>query len=240
MGIFGGPTILTTASIRLPAPRFSATRWPGRHSSGPSTTRDRLLSSPTSTCCTRAARSLSSWPRRRNPSRPRLALLAASALGLVGCGWRRRAAKRTGSWRHSTNQPIHPFRPSLRIRPGAATVRLLLAAALAGLRRGGLRDVFHLGGGDTSLSFVTVGDPGNAGDTGRNGPDLYVRLRLGRLHLPDGQLRCDHRPVFHFLTPWPDRTLWIVQPSMVTDFSSRHLKTGSPGGYSYAVAGMSG
>ena len=49
------------------------------------------------------------------------------------------------------------------------------------------------GGTVTSLQFVTVGNPGNAADPSTG------RLRLGGLHIPDGQVRRDDGPVLPFL-----------------------------------------
>ena len=43
-------------------------------------------------------------------------------------------------------------------------VRLLFAAALLASAVSAQADVFNMGGGDTSLSFVTVGNPGNGPD----------------------------------------------------------------------------
>ena len=56
---------------------------------------------------------------------------------------------------------------------------LTLAAGLA------CADVFNMPIGETSLQFVTVGDPGNAAERRRE--RRHDRLRLGRLRLPDGR-----------------------------------------------------
>ena len=59
-------------------------------------------------------------------------------------------------------------------------------AAMVVLAAGSARaDVFNMPAGQTSLQFVTVGDPGNAADTP---PAPAYRLRLGALRLPDGQV----------------------------------------------------
>ena len=71
------------------------------------------------------------------------------------------------------------------------TMRLLLSAALLASAITAQADVFNMGGtisggtrtGLASLSFVTVGDPGNVADT--------HWLRLGPVYLPDGHLRRD-------------------------------------------------
>ena len=107
-------------------------------------------------------------------------------------------------------------------------------------------DVFNMGGtrdpatgtwtGQASLEFVTVGDPGNAADTAVR----LRRLRLGRLRLPDGQVRRDGRPVL----PVPQRRgedghLRLVQqlawPRTIPTIGI--TQSGSSGSYSYSVTG---
>ena len=84
-------------------------------------------------------------------------------------------------------------------------VRGLLAVALLASAVSVRADVFNMGGtnpttgtwtGLASLSFVTVGDPGNAAR-----PDDRAGYGSGRLHLPDGQVRRDAWPVL----PVPQR-----------------------------------
>ena len=91
--------------------------------------------------------------------------------------------------------------------------------------------------GQTSLQFVTVGDPGNAPDAD---PD-HDRLRLGRLRLPDGQVRRDGRPVL----PVPQRRGEDATPTALYNSWHGHglcrpigiTQSGSSGSYSYAVTG---
>ena len=53
-----------------------------------------------------------------------------------------------------------------RSRRGGGVIRLLLAGGcIVGVGRKAVADVFNLPSGQTSLQFVTVGDPGNAPDT---------------------------------------------------------------------------
>jgi len=53
-----------------------------------------------------------------------------------------------------------------RSRRGGGVIRLLLAGScIVGVGRKAGADVFNLPSGETSLQFVTVGDPGNAPDT---------------------------------------------------------------------------
>ena len=78
--------------------------------------------------------------------------------------------------------------------------RIVVLAVVAGrlvCRAGAGRRVQHAAG-QTSLQFVTVGDPGNAADTELDGdPTSTVRC----LHVPDRQVRRDGRPVL----PVPQR-----------------------------------
>ena len=105
-------------------------------------------------------------------------LLGIGATGLLDFAWRRR--RRRG-----------------RCLSCAAVVVAMLIAGSA------QADVFNMGGtrnpttgtwtGLASLEFVTVGNPGNAADTGN--ARRHDRLRLGGLHVPDGQVRRDGGPV---------------------------------------------
>ena len=49
-------------------------------------------------------------------------------------------------------------------------------------------DVFNMTGGQTSLQFVTVGNPGNAADTAVMTLDGTTGYGSVGLHLPDGQV----------------------------------------------------
>ena len=65
-------------------------------------------------------------------------------------------------------------------------VRLLFAAALLAPAVSVQADVFNMGGGDTSLSFVTVGDPGNVADTNGFGSVPYA-YQMGTYDVTLGQ-----------------------------------------------------
>ena len=139
-----------------------------------------------------------------------MAMLLAGAIGLFGYLWRRPAVSR-------------------QMVIGLAMVSLALTAGTA------RADVFNMPAGQTSLQFVTVGDPGNAADHTH-------RLRLGRLHLPDGQVRRDRWPVL----PVPQRRgedghLRLVQrctwAAAITIRPIGITQSGSPGNYSYSVTG---
>ena len=61
------------------------------------------------------------------------------------------------------------------------TVRALLAAALAAamLSATAQADVFHMGAGDTSLTFVPVGNAGNAADPSTGYGSVPYAYKMG-------------------------------------------------------------
>jgi probable HAF family extracellular repeat protein len=87
-------------------------------------------------------------------------LLAVGALGLVGYGLRRRGAK--------------------------TILRLLFAVALLTSAVTAQADVFNMPSGDTSLQFVSVGDPGNVADTTGYGSVGYT-YQMGAYDVTNNQ-----------------------------------------------------
>ena len=93
-------------------------------------------------------------------------------------------------------------------------------------------DVFNMPGGQTSLQFVTVGDPGNAADpTTGYGAVGYV-FQIGTYDVTVGQY-CQ------FLNAVAKTdTYGLYNSGMATDFPTiAIIQSGSSGNYSYLVAG---
>ena len=119
-------------------------------------------------------------------------------------------------------------------RSGMMAAAVALAAMMAGVTQA---DVFNMPAGQTSLQFVTVGNPGNAADP-PTGTALRLRLgaytyQMGKYDVTVGQycqflnaVASDRhlRPVQQLTWPRTMPTIGITQ-------------SGSPGSYSYSVTG---
>ena len=122
---------------------------------------------------------------------------------------------------------------------------LVLAAATAVLTAGSARaDVFNMGTGQTSLQFVTVGDPGNAGEQSRlaSGDSTYYgavpyTYQIGKYDVTIGQY-----------VPVPQRrgenghlraiqsAQWQYSRVDATFYPTMAVvQSGSPGSYSYSI-----
>src|SRR5689334_40029 len=118
---------------------------------------------------------------------------------------------------------------SLRLRLGAFAIVTCLAAATA------RADVFNMPSGQTSVQFVTVGDPGNAADTTGLGAVGYV-YRMDKYDVTVAQYT-------QFLNAVAATdTYGVYYPGMGTDYPSYGInlgitRSGSPGSYSYSAFG---
>jgi formylglycine-generating enzyme required for sulfatase activity len=99
-----------------------------------------------------------------------------------------------------------------------------------------LADVFNMPGGLTSLEFVTVGNPGNAGDTRYATPGygaVDYAYNIGEYEVTAGQY-CE------FLNAVAaEDTYGLYSPNMdtaVSSFGCNIKRTGSSGSYTYSVA----
>ena len=103
--------------------------------------------------------------------------------------------------------------------------RLALAVSVADA------DVFNMPTGQTSLSFVTVGDPGNAADTTGYGAVGYS-YRMGQYDVTVGQY-------VQFLNAVASTdTYGLYNSQMALDFPTIGIsQSGSSGSYSYSVSG---
>lgn len=127
---------------------------------------------------------------------------------------------------------------------------LALVAATAVLTAGAARaDVFNMPTGQTSLQFVTVGDPGNAGEQSRllsaGDPTYYGTVdhtyRIGKYDVTIGQY-------VQFLNAVAKTdTYGVYNPTMAVQAGSTQtfyptlavVQNGSPGSYNYSITGGS-
>ncbi len=155
---------------------------------------------------------------RQTPEPSSLALLGVGAMGLIAYVWRRRRAN--------------------------SVVRFVLAAALLACAVSAQADVFNMGGtqnangtrnGLASLQFVTVGDPGNAGNPSTSsllGAVGYT-YRMGKYDVTVGQY-CQ----FLNAVATQSDLYGLYNSRMATTFSTFGIaQSGSPGNYSYSVTG---
>jgi len=111
-------------------------------------------------------------------------------------------------------------------RVGFAVAVLFLA--VVGYARA---DVFNMPSGETSLQFVTVGDPGNAADTTSYGSVGYT-YQMGKYDVTLAQYTAFLNAVA------ATDTYGLYNSGMSTYFSTQGIsQTGSPGRYSYSVTG---
>ena len=104
----------------------------------------------------------------------------------------------------------------------AAMAFALLAASLA------QADVFNMSGGQTSLDFVTVGDPGNAPDTTGLGAVSYT-YSIGKFDVTAAQY-------VEFLNAVAKTDPYgLYTPSMAGSADCNIQRSGAPGSYSYSV-----
>ena len=112
-----------------------------------------------------------------------------------------------------------------------AMVLVALASALTLAASTARADVFNMPNGQTSLSFVTVGDPGNAADTTGYGAVGYS-YRMGQYDVTVGQY-------VQFLDAVASTdTYGLYNSHMALDFPTIGIsQSGSSGSYSYSVTG---
>ena len=118
-------------------------------------------------------------------------------------------------------------------------MRLLFAAALLASAVSAQADVFNMPNGQTSLQFVTVGDPGNAATvvTGSNGTTSYGSVgytyQMGKYDVTVGQYCQFLNAVAKTSDPYG-----LYYSRMATDMPTFGIaQTGSPGNYGYSVTG---
>ena len=117
-------------------------------------------------------------------------------------------------------------------------LRFLLAAGVAAAAVSAQANVFNMGGGNTSLSFVQVGDPGNVPDTqvmsdGTTGyGSVGYTYYMGKYDVTVGQY-CQFLNAVAKTDPYG-----LYYSYMVTDMPYIALtRSGSSGNYSYAIMG---
>ena len=95
-------------------------------------------------------------------------------------------------------------------------------------------DVFHMPSGQTSLAFVTVGDPGNRGSGDGTGPGaVSYSYKIGGYDVTLSQYCQFLNAVASSSDPYG-----VYHPQMATDFSTFGIaRLGSAGSYTYTVTG---
>ena len=111
-------------------------------------------------------------------------------------------------------------------------VRGFVAVALVASTMSAQADVFNMPSGDTSLKFVTVGNPGNVADTNGHGSVGYT-YQMGEYDVTVGQYCQFLNAVATTSDPYG-----LYATHMATDFQTLGIKrSGSSGNYSYSVTG---
>jgi len=126
---------------------------------------------------------------------------------------------------------------------GKAIVRGLLAVAMVCYAAASQADVFNMTDGQTSLRFVPVGNPGNAADTtvmtdGSTGyGSVPYRYQMGKYDVTVGQY-CQFLNAVAQTDTYGLCNGGMTQSSPYQTYPTiRIAQNGSPGGYSYSVAG---
>ncbi len=117
---------------------------------------------------------------------------------------------------------------------GKATVRGLVAAALVASAVAAQADVFNMPSGQTSLQFVSVGNPNNPPDpaTGSLYGSVGYMFQMGKYDVTVGQY-CQFLNSVAKADPYG-----LYSYGMASDLPTIHLtQGGSSGSYSYAVTG---
>ncbi|MGO9110726.1 MAG: formylglycine-generating enzyme family protein [Thermoguttaceae bacterium] len=116
-------------------------------------------------------------------------------------------------------------------------MRLLLAAALVASAVTASADVFNMPSGETSLQFVTVGDPGNLPDpaTGNLYGSVPYTFQMGTYDVTVGQYCQFLNAVATQSDPYGLYDLYMATNMPTVGIS----QSGSPGNYSYSMIGNS-
>ena len=146
------------------------------------------------------------------PEPSTLVLLGIVAIGLLGYGWRK-----------------------LRVRQLASAAVVLLALTASTVQAQG---VFNMPSGETSLSFVPVGNPGNAPDPSTGFGSVGYAYQMGEYDVTVGQYVQFLNAVAKTDTYGLYSTGGMYSLGMDADFPTIKIaRSGSSGGYSYSVAG---
>ena len=110
-------------------------------------------------------------------------------------------------------------------------VRGLLAAALAVAAVSARADVFNMGGGNTSLQWVNVTDPGNSADPATGYGAVSQTYRIGKYDVTAAQY-CEYLNAVA-----KTDTYGLYNPSMAIDasYGCGISRSGNPGSYTYSV-----
>ena len=112
-------------------------------------------------------------------------------------------------------------------------VRFSLAAALMASALTAHADVFNMPAGETSLQFVTVGNPGNAADPATGSGSVPYFYQMGTYDVTVGQYCRFLDAVATTSDPYG-----LYNTGMATDFATFGIaQSGSSGSYSYSVTG---
>ncbi len=113
---------------------------------------------------------------------------------------------------------------------------MVLTAALMSCAVVARADVFNMTGGQTSLQFVTVGNPGNAADpaTGSLYGSVPYTYQMGKYDVTVGQ----YVQFLNAVAKTDTYNLYGSYGDMATDYPTIGItRSGSSGSYSYAVTG---
>jgi formylglycine-generating enzyme required for sulfatase activity len=121
---------------------------------------------------------------------------------------------------------------------GKTMVRGLLAVVLLTSAVSVQADVFHMPAGDTSLQFVTVGNPGNLADpaTGNLYGSVGYTYQMGKYDVTLGQY-CQFLNAVAKTDTYHLYTIYMMDGFFVPGIPSGISQSGSSGSYSYLVIG---